>query len=86
MARAIVAANTERHAAYEPLYDIDPQTGASIEVFYADRMLAKSFGTCEGWFWWTCQPGCLPDDVPSGPFGSCYAAYRDAWRRLNAPS
>jgi hypothetical protein len=39
-------------AAHEPLYDIDPQTGATIEVFYADRSL-ETFGRCgAGWFWW----------------------------------
>jgi len=47
MARAIVA--TERLAAFEPLYDIDPRTGASLEVFYADRVLAGSFSRHEGW-------------------------------------
>ena len=37
--------------AHEPLYDIDPRTGASIEVFYADRAL-ETFGRCgAGWFW-----------------------------------
>lgn len=36
----------------EPLYDINPQTGVSIEVFYADRAL-ESFGRRgTGWFWW----------------------------------
>jgi hypothetical protein len=34
-----------------PLYDINPQTGASIEVFYAGRTL-ETFGRCgAGWFW-----------------------------------
>ena len=43
--------------AHEPLYDIDPQTGASIEVFYADRAL-ETFGRCgAGWFWWSRQRG-----------------------------
>jgi hypothetical protein len=77
MARAIVGA--ERRAAYEPLYDVDPLTGRTIEVFYADRVLARSFGTCGGWFWWTCLPGYLPDRLPAGPFATSYAAYRDAW-------
>ena len=31
--------------AHEPLYDVDPRTGASIEVFYADRAL-ETFGRC----------------------------------------
>ena len=30
---------------HEPIYDIVPETGVSIEVFYADRVLAESFGT-----------------------------------------
>jgi hypothetical protein len=28
---------------YEPLFDVDPVTGVSIEVFYADRRL-ETFG------------------------------------------
>jgi hypothetical protein len=62
----------------EPLYDRDPQSGASIEVFFADLMLARSFGTGSGWFWWACLPGYLPDIPPHGPFATSYGAYRDA--------
>jgi len=77
MARAVIS-NPTRRAAYEPVYDRDPQTGATIEVFYADRALARSFGASgPGWFWWTWQRGCLPD-APTGPFGTSYGAYRDA--------
>jgi hypothetical protein len=80
MARAVISDPT-RSAAYEPLYDIDPRTGASIEVFYADRASAKSFGALgAGWFWWSCQSGVLPD-ASSGPFVSSYTAYRDALER-----
>jgi hypothetical protein len=67
----------KRHTAFEPLYDIDTQTGASVEIFYADRTLAASFGACEGWFWWTCEPGLVPGDPPTGPFASGFAAYRN---------
>ena len=42
------------------VYDIDPQTGTSVEIFYADRALATSFGARAGWFWWAYQPGFLP--------------------------
>ena len=36
--------------------------------------------TPPGWFWWSCQPGCLPDTgVPFGPFESRAAAIQDAW-------
>jgi hypothetical protein len=76
MAR-VVGSELERRAAYEPLYDVDPRTGDSIEVFYADRVLAKSFGRNSGWFWWSCRRGRLPDDLPTGPFGTSYLAYRD---------
>ena len=61
MARAVIS-HPKRRAAFEPIYDAHPQTGASIEVFFADHWLAKSFGTNPGWFWWTCQCGCLPED------------------------
>ncbi len=72
------ASDPRRHAAFEPFYDFDPQSGATIEVFYAHRVLAESFGARAGWFWWIWQPGCLPDGPPIGPFGTSYSAYRDA--------
>ena len=31
--------------AHDPLYDVDPETGATIEVFFADRAL-ETFGRC----------------------------------------
>ena len=64
--------------AHEPLYDIDPRTGASIEVFYADRAL-ETFGRCgSGWFWCSRQRGFAPDGSPTGPFATSYGAYRNA--------
>ena len=39
MARAVIS-DPKRRTAFEPLYDIDPQTGASVEIFYADPALA----------------------------------------------
>jgi hypothetical protein len=69
MARAIVTSRPERRPPYEPLYDTDTHTGASIEVFYADCVLARSFGAAaSGWFHWRCLPGSLPDGPPIGPF------------------
>ena len=85
MARAVIS-DPRRRTAYEPLYDIDPQTGASVEIFYADRTLATSFGTRDaGWFWWACQPACLPDGPPIGPFATSYAAYRNFLLRVRQP-
>jgi hypothetical protein len=77
MSRAVIS-DRKRRAAFAPLYDIHPRTGASIEVFYADPVLAKSFGGRTGWFWWSCRSGFPPDGEPTGPFGTSYAAYRDA--------
>jgi hypothetical protein len=64
--------------AQNPLYDIDPRTGTSIEVFYTDRTL-ETFGRGgEGWFWWLRRQGCSPEGPATGPFSSRYAAYRHA--------
>jgi hypothetical protein len=57
------------------LYEIDPTTGATIEIFCADRVAAQSFGAhAAGWYWR--QRGSV--DLPSGPFIVCLDAYRDA--------
>ncbi len=62
----------------EPLFDVHPQTGALIEVFYADRTL-ETFGRGgSGWFWWNRRRGFSPDGPATGPFSTSYAAYRDA--------
>jgi hypothetical protein len=62
----------------EPLYDIEWRSGATIEVFYANATPARSFGAHgPGWFWWTCQAGCIPSR-PAGPFTTKYLAFREA--------
>jgi len=67
-----------RAPGHEPLFDIDPRTGASIEVFYADRAL-ETFGRVgAGWFWCSRRRGFAPDGPPTGPFATSYAAYRHA--------
>jgi hypothetical protein len=82
MAPALIS-DPKRRTAYEPLCDIDPPIGASVEIFYADRTLAMSFGRHDaGWFWWRCKPGCLPNGPPIGPFATSYAAYAiSRWTR-----
>jgi hypothetical protein len=63
---------------HEPLYDVHPRTGASIEVFYSDPTL-ETFGRAgAGWFWWPRQQGSSPTRPPVGPFASTYSAYRHA--------
>ena len=65
---------------HEPLYDVHPRTGASIEVFYADRTL-ETFGKGgAGWFWCSRRRGFAPGDPPTGPFATSYAAYRHAMK------
>jgi hypothetical protein len=45
----------------EPLFDLHPQTGTTIEVFYADRAL-ETFGRCgAGWFWWPRRRAFAPE-------------------------
>ena len=64
--------------ARRPLYEIDPLTGATIEVFFADRSLETYGWHGAGWFWWARQRGFAPDGPRRGPFATMYAAYRDA--------
>jgi hypothetical protein len=68
----------------EPLYDINPLTGISIEVFFSDRTL-ETFGRggC-GWFWWPRRRGYPPEGQATGPFATSYAAYRQAMIGVDA--
>jgi hypothetical protein len=64
---------------HQSLFDVHPVTGASIEVFYADRTL-ESFGRGgPGWFWHVRRRGFAPDGPAHGPFPSAYLAYREAF-------
>jgi hypothetical protein len=72
------APNRGQRARPEPLYEIHPRTGISIEVFFADRTI-ETFGRCgAGWFWWPRRWGCAPAGPAAGPFPTSYAAYRHA--------
>jgi hypothetical protein len=71
-------AASDRSAKFEPIYDVDPITGGTIEVFFADHVFDGMRG---GWHWWKSgSPGGVPDWPPNGPFGTSYCAYRDAVR------
>jgi hypothetical protein len=69
---------TKARAAFEPLYDVDPRTGASIEMFYADLALETFGRRGAGWFWWPRRRGFSPEGPATGPFATSYAAYRHA--------
>jgi len=73
-----VTFNSKQRARHEPLFDVNPRTGVSFEVFYADRAL-ETFGRGgTGWFWWSRERGCPPAGPATGPFPTSYAAYRHA--------
>jgi hypothetical protein len=58
----------------------DPHALPDIEVFYRTDAACRADGwdTGEGWYWWSCFPGCLPDSEPMGPFETEAAALADA--------
>jgi len=70
-----LACNPRQH---EPLYDVHPRTGVSIEVFYTDRTLETFGRSGAGWFWWSRRRGASPDGPAAGPFATSYSAYRHA--------
>jgi hypothetical protein len=77
--------NPSQRARCEPLFDVDPQTGVSIEVFYSDPTL-ETFGRGEaGWFWWSRRRGFAPSGLAHGPFSTSYAAYRHAMNSWHRP-
>jgi hypothetical protein len=78
------ASSGGRYAAFEPLYETDPRTGGTVEVFYAHRVLAESFGAGAGWFWWVWPTGGLPEGRPNGPFATSYRAYFEAMAGLRS--
>jgi hypothetical protein len=76
----VTMSSIDRRHRHKPLFDVHPVTGASIEVFYADRTL-ESFGRGgAGWFWWPRRRGLAPEGRATGPFPTSYSAYRNALR------
>lgn len=51
---------------------------AEAEAAFCFHEAAAILEAGEGWYWWSCCPGCLPDGDPAGPFNSSGEAYRDA--------
>jgi hypothetical protein len=63
----------EQRPRHEPLYDINPRTGVSIEVFYADRALETFDGCGVGWFYWARRRGFSPVLQKPALTGGSYA-------------
>jgi hypothetical protein len=70
--------SVDRRHQHAPIFDVHPVTGASIEVFYADRALETFGRRGAGWFWWQRQRGFAPERAAVGPFPTRYSAYRNA--------
>lgn len=64
---------------YYQFVDDDGCEYGSFEVFYDIASLTltgKAVG--EGFYWWSCFPGCIPDSDPIGPFETEEDAVKDA--------
>ena len=45
----------------------------NVEVFYLTQGEIDSVPVCQfeqGWYFWACFPGCLPDADPVGPYAT----------------
>ena len=64
------ADDTETYGSFEIFQGIDYcETGDPDDPDYLDP---------NGWYYWSCFPGCLPDSDPIGPFATSADAYHDA--------
>ena len=54
----------------------------SFEVFYVSYGKGSKYAAANidsvGWYWWSCQPGCMPDGEPIGPFNTSQEAFDNA--------
>ena len=66
--------NLKRHIHWVPLYNIDPQTGARVEIFYADRALAAG----------ACRLAHLPAVMPHTAIPDAHAALKGLEKTANA--
>ena len=64
----------------DPSKENDPHALPDTEVFHVEqsenRLTPEGEVMDEGYYWWACQPGCLPDSDPDGPHESEYAAIK----------
>ena len=68
----------------DPEREKDPNALPDAEVFHGSAHPVYE-GHCEenydGYYWWPCLPGCLPDGDPIGPFDTEQEAIDDARER-----
>jgi len=68
---------------YYKFKDSDGNEFGSFEVFESSQSAGyvedeDGAPMADGFYWWACFPGCLPDGDPSGPFASEEEAINDA--------
>jgi hypothetical protein len=66
----------------DPSRETEPYALPDIEIFWVGPGCAyrNEEGELlpEGYYWWSCFPGCLPDGDPIGPFETEEEALHDA--------
>lgn len=63
----------EAYGSFEVFYDDADDAGLGPRNFNADGTPVEL-----GWYWWPCQPGCLPEGEATGPFDTSTHAWIDA--------
>jgi hypothetical protein len=68
---------------FDPRRESHPTALPDCEVFYVDgtdeeQVDEEGEPLKEGWYWWSCFPGCLPDSDACGPFETEEEALADA--------
>jgi hypothetical protein len=60
----------------DPSRESDPYALPDVEVFYVEQSDREEFLDSEGepleegWYYWFCFPGCLPDSEAFGPYAT----------------
>lgn len=62
----------------DPKRENDPHTREWLETALDDDVKTSDVLGEQGWYWWSCFPGCLPDGDPIGPFNTEAEALADA--------
>ena len=71
----------------DPSREMDEHALPNAEVFWANPgdlneifefSLEEGENSPQGFYWWPCFPGCLPDGEPIGPFETEDEAMKDA--------
>jgi len=67
----------------DPSREDDKYSLPNVETYYVDAddvdfVDEEGNQLAEGWYYWFCLPGCMPDSSPFGPFDTEAEALEDA--------